>query len=46
MAYTSVTKVRNGIYAYRHTNGWIEIGDQRYLYYSVKEAIKIWRSKN
>jgi len=42
---TSKTKVRNGIYAYRYANGWILINGHRFLYYSVKEAIKIWRSK-
>jgi hypothetical protein len=43
MEYTSITKVRKGVYCYRHTNGWIQIGNQRY---SVKEAIKKWRSNN
>ncbi len=42
----SKTKVRNGVYAYKYADGWIFIGSQRYLYYSVKDAIKIWRSKN
>lgn len=42
----SKTKVRNGIYAYRFSNGWIHIGNQKYLYYTLKEAIKKWRNDN
>jgi hypothetical protein len=42
----SKTKVRNGIYAYRYSNGCININGQKYFDYTVKEAIKLWRSKN
>jgi hypothetical protein len=42
----SKTKVRNGVYAYKYASGWIHINGQRYLYYTIKEAIKIWRQNN
>lgn len=42
----SKTKVRNGIYAYKYPNGTININGEKFLLYSIKEAIKIWRSKN
>jgi len=41
----SKTKVRKGIYAYKYPNGCINIGGQQYWFYSIKDAIKIWRSK-
>lgn len=41
---TSRTKVRNGIYAYRYANGTINIEGKKYIGYSIKEAIKLWRS--
>ena len=42
----SKTKVRNGIYAYKYPNGCINISGQKFFDYSIKDAIKIWRSKN
>ena len=39
-------KVRNGIYAYMYRNGVININGQKYLEYSLTDAIKAWRSKN
>lgn len=39
-------KVRNGIYAYRYPNGCINIEGQKYFFYSMTEAIKLWRQKN
>ena len=42
----SKTKVRNGIYAYRYPNGCINISGVKYFFYSIKDAIKHWRSKN
>ena len=39
-------KVRNGVYAYKFSNGWITVGSQKYLYYSMTEAIKKWRDNN
>lgn len=42
----SKTKVRNGIHAYRYSNGCINICGQKYFDYTIKEAIKLWRSKN
>jgi hypothetical protein len=41
----SATKVRNGIYAYKYANGTINIDGSKFVGYSVKEAIKIWRAK-
>lgn len=42
----SKTKVRNGVYAYKYSNGVININGEKYLEYSIKDAIKKWRSKN
>ena len=42
----SKTKVRNGIYAYKYPNGVININGRKYVLYSIKDAIKHWRSKN
>lgn len=42
----SRTKVREGIYAYKYPNGTICIEGEEYIFYSIKEAIKRWRSKN
>jgi hypothetical protein len=39
----SRTKVRNGIYAYKYANGTINIEGKKYVGYSIKEAIKIYR---
>ena len=39
-------KVRAGIYAYQYANGVININGQKYLEYSLTDAIKAWRSKN
>ena len=42
----SKTKVRNGIFAYKYPNGVINIEGQKFMLYSIKDAIKIWRQKN
>lgn len=42
----SKTKVRNGVYAYKYPNGVININGTKFLLYSVKDAIKVWRSNN
>jgi hypothetical protein len=42
---TSSTKVRNGVYAYKYANGTINIDGFQYIGYSIKDAIKIYRSK-
>ncbi len=42
----SKTKVRNGVYAYKYPNGCININGDKFILYSIKEAIRIWRSKN
>jgi hypothetical protein len=42
----SKTKVRNGIFAYKYANGCINIQGKKFFDYSIKDAIKIWRSKN
>lgn len=41
----SKTKVRNGVYAYRYSNGCININGEQFFFYSIKDAIKIWRGK-
>lgn len=42
----SKTKVRKNVYAYKYPNGVININGQKYQFYSVKEAINIWRKNN
>ena len=42
----SKTKVRNGVYAYKYSNGVVNIQRKKFFFYSIKDAIKIWRSKN
>lgn len=42
----SKTKVRVGIYAYKYSNGCININGDKFFFYSIKDAIKLWRSKN
>ena len=39
-------KVRAGIYAYQYANGVININGQKYLEYSLTEAITTWRKQN
>ena len=42
----SKTKVRNGIFAYKYSNGIININGSKYQFYSIKNAIKSWRQTN
>ena len=42
----SSTKVRNGIFAMKYPNGCININGQKYFGYSIKEAVKMWRTDN
>lgn len=39
-------KIRKGIYAYKYANGPIEIEGEVYEFYTIKEAIKLWRYKH
>ncbi len=39
-------KVRNGIFAYSYRNGTINIDGIKYLYYSMKDAIKTYRQQH
>ena len=43
---TITRKVRANVFAYKYSNGWIVIDGTRYLYYTLAEAIKKWRSSN
>ena len=40
------TKVKAGVYAYKYPNGCIKIDGQKYIGYSITEAIKLFRKKN
>jgi hypothetical protein len=42
----SKTKIRKDVFAYKYKNGCINIAGEKYFDYSIKEAIKIWRSKH
>ena len=42
----STTKVRKGVFAYKYRNGCINIKGEKFFFYSIKDAIKTWRSKN
>ncbi len=39
-------KVREGVTAYKYRNGTININGEKFLMYSMTDAIKVWRSKN
>ena len=39
-------KVRKDIYAYKYQNGTININGVKYLFYTMTEAIKLWRTQN
>jgi hypothetical protein len=39
-------KVRNGIFAHQYRNGVINIAGQKFVMYSMTEAIKQWRKFN
>lgn len=39
-------KVRNGVTAYKYRNGTININGEKYLLYSMTEAIRMWRGKH
>lgn len=41
----SKRKVRNGIYAYKYNTGVINICGEKYIGYSMTEAIKLFRKK-
>ena len=40
-----VKKVRNGVFAYKYTNGLIWICGQKFIGYSLTDAIRCYRSK-
>jgi hypothetical protein len=42
----SKRKVRNGIFAYKYQNGTVNINGEKFIGYSIKDSIKIWRSRN
>ena len=42
----SKTKVRNGVYALRLQHGSIEIKGELFMFYTMREAISIWRRNN
>ena len=42
----SERKVRNNIYAYKYANGTINIKGEKFLGYSMTDAIRLWRQKN
>jgi len=42
----SQTKVRKNVVAYKYSNGCINIQGEKFFFYSIKDAIKIWRTKN
>lgn len=42
----SEKKVRKGIVAYKYRNGTININGEKFVFYSMSEAIKMWRAKN
>lgn len=38
--------VRAGVVAYKYRNGVININGEKFIDYSMTDAVKIWRSKN
>jgi len=39
-------KVRDGVYYHQYRNGVINIMGEKYLYYSIKEAVSLYRKKH
>lgn len=39
-------KVRKGIFWYKYPNGCININGNKYYFYSIKQAVKLWRNNN
>lgn len=39
-------KVRKDVTAYRYRNGTININGEKFIFYSMTDAIKLWRQKN
>lgn len=39
-------KIRNGVSWYRYRNGTINIEGTKYLFYSIKDAVREWRKLN
>lgn len=39
-------KVRNGVWYHKYRNGVINIMGEKYVGYSIKDAIKLWRDKH
>lgn len=39
-------RVKEGIFAHQYPNGTININGQKFVGYSMTEAIKIWRKNN
>jgi hypothetical protein len=42
----SERKVRKGVTAYRYPNGTINIAGEKYIGYSMTDAISLWRKKH
>ena len=36
-------KVKDGVYAHKYPNGVININGYKYMYYSMREAIKLYK---
>jgi len=39
-------KVRNHVYYHKYRNGVITINGEKYLLYTITEAVRLWRKKN
>jgi hypothetical protein len=39
-------KIRKDVYYHQYRNGTININGEKFLLYSIKEAVKIWRKNN
>ena len=39
-------KVRKDVWAHKYSNGTININGAKFIFYTMNEAIKIWRGKN
>lgn len=42
----ALKEVRKNVTAYKYRNGTININGKKYVFYSMTEAIKKWRSEN
>ncbi len=41
-----IGRIRNNVYWRKYSNGTININGEKFLFYTIKEAVRIWRKTN